>query len=59
MSLRIYDITGRLTDILIGKRLEAGEHRVTFDGSSLASGVYFARLEAGKNVRTEKLMLLK
>jgi hypothetical protein len=32
---------------------------VTFDGSSLPSGLYFARLEAGAFTATQKMVLLK
>jgi len=39
--------------------MEAGTHRLTFDGSSSASGIYFARLDAGAFSQTKKLMLLK
>jgi hypothetical protein len=38
---------------------EAETHHVMFDGSGLASGIYFARLEAGAFSQTKKLMLLK
>ena len=57
--LAIYDVTGRQVKVLSDGVLSGGEHGVTFDGSALSSGVYFARLEAGKNVRTQKMMLLK
>ena len=39
--------------------LGAGEYRVTFDASSLPSGVYLARLEAGPRTETRKMLLLK
>jgi hypothetical protein len=59
VKLNIFDITGRLVQTLTDKRLEAGEHRMSFDGTALASGVYFARIEAGEFTRTQKLMLVK
>jgi hypothetical protein len=58
-TLAVYDVTGRRVSTLCDGPLEAGEHRVAFDGSALASGVYFARLEAGGRNATHKLMLLK
>jgi hypothetical protein len=59
VSLRVYDLTGRLAASLMSGKMTAGNHEVTFDGSNLASGAYFARLEAGELIRTQKLVLLK
>ena len=37
----------------------SGTHKVNFNASHLSSGVYFARLQAGTNVKAIKLTLLK
>jgi hypothetical protein len=58
-KLTIYDVTGRQVKVLTNEVLNAGDHRLTFNGSSLSSGVYFIRLEAGHHMQTEKLILLK
>jgi hypothetical protein len=58
-TLRVYDILGREIAILSNGRLEAGEHNLTFNGSSLPSGLYFARLNSGAFTSTQKLLLLK
>jgi hypothetical protein len=39
--------------------MDAGEHRVEFDGETLASGVYFYRLTAGKYNAVKKMILMK
>ncbi|MCX6639369.1 MAG: hypothetical protein NTW14_02645 [bacterium] len=38
---------------------DAGTHTITFDGSDLPSGLYFARLRAGDYTDVQKLILLK
>ena len=58
-KLVAYDVTGRQVEMLADDVFGAGEHRVTFDGSHLTSGVYFVRLETGNAVQTVKLLLLK
>jgi len=58
-KLIVYDVTGRQVRVLSDGALDAGEHQFLFDGSGIASGVYFARLEAGKDVRTKKLVLIR
>jgi len=59
VGLRVFDLLGREVAVLTDGFVEAGTHRVTFDGSALASGIYFARLDAGAFSQTKKLMLLK
>jgi photosystem II stability/assembly factor-like uncharacterized protein len=59
ISLRVFDLLGREVEVLKDDMMEAGSHRVMFDGSNLASGIYFARLEAGKFSQTKQLMLMK
>jgi len=59
ISLRVFDLLGREVAVLKDGLVEAGSHRVIFDGSGLASGIYFARLDAAGFSQTKKLMLLK
>jgi flagellar hook assembly protein FlgD len=64
VNLRIYDVKGRLVRTLINEVLPNSEHRRTWDGrdnrgNQVASGVYFARLQAGPVVQTRKMVLLK
>jgi len=59
VSLRIYDLRGALVDELVNGVRAAGEHRATFDGSGLASGLYFYQLEAGDTKLQGKMTLLK
>ncbi|UCC79199.1 MAG: T9SS type A sorting domain-containing protein [Candidatus Zixiibacteriota bacterium] len=59
VELAVYDLLGRQIDMLIDEYLEAGAHNVNFDASSLSSGVYFYRLQAGEMVETRRMVLLK
>jgi len=59
VSLRLYDVLGREVAMLLNEMKTAGEHRVRFDGGGLSSGVYFCRMEAGKETRTQKIVLMK
>jgi hypothetical protein len=44
---------------LVQEQKSAGSHVVIFDGSSLGSGVYIYRMEAGNFMDTKKLLLMK
>ncbi len=59
VTLKVYDIIGREVATLVNEKKAPGMYEVTFDGSGLASGVYFYRLEAGTFVQTKKLLLLR
>jgi endo-1,4-beta-xylanase len=59
VSIRVYDITGRLIQTLVNNRQSAGTHTVQFNASNLSSGVYFYRLEAGSYTNVKRMMLIK
>jgi hypothetical protein len=59
VTLKVYDLLGREVTVLVNDWKEAGEHSVKFDGSGLASGVYFYRFQSGAFVETKKLLLLR
>jgi len=57
--LQVYDVTGRLVRTLADQHFIAGEHRIAFDASGLASGIYFYELRAGDTKVARKMLLLK
>ncbi|RJP77404.1 MAG: T9SS C-terminal target domain-containing protein [Candidatus Zixiibacteriota bacterium] len=59
VSLRVYDTAGREVATLVNGWEEAGSHEVTFDGTGLAAGIYFAKLEAGEHRVVQKMVLMK
>lgn len=48
IRLMVYDVQGREVAVLADSDYNAGNYEVTFDASSLSSGVYFCRLDAGE-----------
>ena len=64
VSLRIYDVTGKLVRTLVDQPQEPGYYRVVWDGrddfgKEVTSGIYFYRLEAGSYTAIRKLILMK
>ncbi len=59
VSLKVYDLLGREVAILVDEFKPAGRYSVEFNATNLSSGIYFYRLQAGKNVETKKLVLMK
>lgn len=65
VSIKIYDVGGRLIKTLINKKLEAGYHTVDWNPQNLPQGIYFSKiqvhtdLETGNYTETKKIVLLK
>lgn len=59
VSLTVFDAQGSEVALLVSGARDAGRHEVQFDASSLPSGVYIYRLEAGTYRESRKLILLK
>ena len=59
VTLKVYDVLGREVATLVNDHQNAGDYRVTFDASHLASGNYFLVLNADGQVAARKMTLLK
>lgn len=59
VRLGLFNAHGQEVATLIERSVERGLHRVVWNPGSLASGVYFYRLQAGPRTETKKLILLK
>jgi hypothetical protein len=59
VRLEIFNLLGQKIATLIDEDLSAGTHRVEWNGSDYASGVYLYKLTAGDFVDTKKMLLLK
>jgi len=59
VTLKVFSVTGQEVATLVNENHEAGHFTVQFNAGTLASGIYFYRLQAGEFVSTKKLLLLK
>jgi len=59
VTLKVFNLLGREVTTLVNEEKPNGIYNVQFDGSSLASGVYYYQLKSGEFVSTKKLLLLK
>jgi hypothetical protein len=60
VDLYVYNILGQKIKTLVSGKKAAGEHRIEYDASNFASGVYFNRITIdNKRSDTKKLILLK
>jgi photosystem II stability/assembly factor-like uncharacterized protein len=59
VQLQVYDVLGNEVATLVNEEKPAGSYEVTFDASSLTSGVYFYKISAGSFIQTKKMLLLK
>jgi len=59
LTMKIYDIQGRLVTELYDGFQEKGDYRVQFNGRSIPTGVYMLVLQAGDELKSIKLTLLR
>lgn len=58
VKLTVFDLLGKEVDVLVNEIQKPGEYELTFDGSSLSSGMYFYKLQAGSVFSDVKKMIL-
>ncbi len=59
VELTVYNTLGQKIATLVSERQAAGKHKVEWDGSEFASGIYFYMIEAGAFRQVRKMMLIK
>jgi hypothetical protein len=57
--LKVYDMLGREVQTLVNESLKPGTYEVTFEGSSLNTGVYFYKLITGDYTNIKRMILIK
>jgi hypothetical protein len=64
VTLRVYDVTGRVVSTLARGDYPAGPHRLSWDGADesgrrLAGGIYLCRLATSDQTRTRRVVLVR
>lgn len=64
VSLRVYDLSGRLVATVVDDNLAAGRHSVTWNGANdggraVGSGVYFYKLDTTNDSATRRLVIVR
>lgn len=64
VNLSVYNVLGQRVRTLVNDNVQPGRYTAVWDGKNdvgrqVSSGLYFYRLEAGKFVRTNKMLLIK
>ena len=64
LMVSVFDAIGRMVNNLVNSYLEAGRYSVKWNGMdangmSMPTGVYFARVQSGMDMHTQKMILIK
>ncbi|UCE17359.1 MAG: thrombospondin type 3 repeat-containing protein [Gemmatimonadota bacterium] len=59
VKVEVYNLLGQLVEVLVNIEQEAGFHRVQWDASDMANGIYFYRIEANEFRATKRMVLMK
>lgn len=59
VTLKVFDVLGRETAVLVNEFLQPGRRSVEFKGGSLSSGIYYYQLRSGSSMTTRKMVLQK
>lgn len=59
VEIKIYNSIGQLVKELVNKEFPEGVHKIIFDASGFASGVYFYRMKTDDFLYTKKMIILK
>ena len=58
-TVRVFNTLGEEVATLVNDNCDAGEYRISYDGSDLSSGVYFYRLSSVGLVATKRMLLVR
>ena len=59
VTVRVYDVTGRVVATLVDAFQAASTYAITFDGDGLAAGMYFYQVQSATQARTGQMVLVR
>lgn len=59
LRIKIYNALGEIVQVLADRSFDPGKYSVDFDGSNLASGIYFYSLESENFLQVKRMVLVK
>jgi hypothetical protein len=59
VTLKIFDLTGRMINLLIDSYCTPGNYKINWNAKALASGIYFYQLQSDEKIFTKRLIFLK
>lgn len=59
VTIKVYDITGRETDVLVNEIQSPGTYEILFNGDNYSSGIYYYKMTSGNYTEVKKMFLLK
>ena len=59
VDIRVYDMRGKLVNVLADKEFAPGSYNLLMDGAGLSSGMYLLRTQVENFIETQKMMLVK
>lgn len=58
-TLKVFDVLGNEVATLVNEYRNAGSYNVDFNGSQIATGIYYYQLRIGDFIETKKMLMLK
>lgn len=59
VTLKVFDLTGKIIETLVNEMQSAGIYEVEFYGAFLSSGIYFYKIQVGNYIETKKMIITK
>ena len=64
VSIKIYDVTGRLIKTLVNENMPLGDHQIEWDisdqdGKAVNSGIYILQFDTGNKSESKKITVIK